>query len=979
MTGKEMMTPAYELMYEEELKDSHSQGVMLRHKKSGARVCVLANEDENKVFSVGFRTPPQDSTGVAHIIEHTVLCGSEKYPLKDPFVELIKGSLNTFLNAFTAPDHTMYPVASCNDQDFKNLMSVYMDAVFHPNIYHHEEIFMQEGWHYEVSDGGELSINGVVYNEMKGAFSSPEQVLWRGIMHSLYPDNAYGVESGGDPKNIPDLTYENYLDFHRKFYHPVNSYIYLYGNMDVKERLTWLDEEYLSKYDAIEVDSTIARQKPFGGRKEIVSTYPVAEGDSTEGKTYLCYNMMVGDSCDTKLCMAMGILNRVLLSPVGPLYQALVKAGISPNIMSIYEDSLQQPFFSVIAKDTDEEKKEEFLAVIQKELERIVKEGVPERSLRAEINNAEFRYREADYGSYPKGLMMNMMMFSTWLFDDNKAFEYLRCNDLYAELKKEIGTGYYEGLIRKYLLNPEHATFFIMKPEAGLTGRSEQELKDKLLAYRATLSEADLDAIRAKQEGLKKYQDTPDPKEIVEKLPMLKRSDVKKEALPILSKEQEAAGIRAVTQDVFTNGIAYVQMLFDADELTKEQVPYLGLLATVLGYVDSEHYTYQEFDNEMKIETGGIYTSVETYLRNGDVSYYRPAYVFSAKAMYGQLPKVYGLINEMIHCTKFEDTVRLKEIVMELRSRKQMELMQMAHGMAMRKALSCQYENSAFHDMVSGIGYYRFLCDLAENFDAKAEEITAQLKKICEVLFKKENVLVSITAETEGIERALAGLEDVSKLLSGKGRTGDIRVRGANFGFVLGRKKEALTCPGQVQYVAKCGTYAGTGVEPNGAMSVMNKILSMDYFWDRVRVHGGAYGCMCNFNDMNRSYTLVSYRDPNLRETVEVFDHAWEYLRDFDADERDMTKFIIGTFGDLDAPLSPRALGNRSFNLYLSDTTYEEIQKLRDERIHATPADIRAYAPLFKAVMEQDCLCVVGSEAKVADAKELFDNVEAFM
>lgn len=974
-----MLTPAYELVYEEELKDSRSQGVMLRHKKSGARICVLANDDENKVFSVGFRTPPKDSTGVAHIIEHTVLCGSEKYPLKDPFVELIKGSLNTFLNAFTWPDHTLYPVASCNTQDFKNLMSVYMDAVFHPNIYHYEEIFMQEGWHYEVGDDGNLAINGVVYNEMKGAFSSPDQVLYRGIMHSLYPDNAYGVESGGDPENIPDLTYENYLDFHRKFYHPVNSYIFLYGNMDVKERLTWLDSEYLSKYDAIEVDSTIAYQKPFGQTKEFVTFYPVAEGEDTAGKTYLSYNMMIGDSCDTKLCTAMGILNRVLLSPVGSLYQALVKAGISPNIMSNFDEGVQQPFFSIIAKDTDEEKKEEFLNIIKKELTRIVEEGVPERSLRAEINIAEFKYREADYGYYPKGLMMNMMMFATWLYNDDKAFEYLRCNDLYAELKKEIGTGYYEELIRKYLLNPEHATVFIMKPEAGLTGKMEKKLKDKLLAYRETLTEEDIALIKQKQEGLKKYQDTPDSKEVVETLPRLERSDVKREALPILTKERAEHGTVALTQEVFTNGIAYVQLMFDANHLTKEQVPYLGLLTTVLGYVDSENYTYQEFDNEMKIGTGGVYTSVETYQKDGDVSYYRPAYVFSAKAMYDQLPKAYELINEMIHCTKWEDVARLKDIVLELRSKKQMELMRTSHSVAVRRALACQYEKSVFLDQINGIAYYRFLSDLADNFDGKVMEVMAQLKNLCAALFRKENLFVSITAEEEGINKALAGLKGVADLLPGKNREGDIRFCPANYGFVLKKEKEAFTCPGQVQYVAKCGTYADTGIKTNGAMSVMNKILSMDYFWDKVRVHGGAYGCLCNFDEISKSYSLVSYRDPNLKETIEVFDRAWEYLRDFDADEREMTKFIIGTSGDLDAPLSPRMLGRRSFNLYLMGTTFEEVQRLRDERIDATPEDIRAYAPLFKAVMEQDCLCVVGSEAKIADAKELFDKVEALV
>ncbi len=974
-----MLTPAYELMYEEELKDSRSQGVVMRHKKSGARICVLANDDDNKVFSVGFRTPPQDSTGVAHIVEHTVLNGSEKYPLKDPFVELMKSSLNTFLNAFTAPDHTMYPVASCNDRDFKNLMSVYMDAVFHPNIYHHEEIFMQEGWHYEVSEEGEFSINGVVYNEMKGAFSSPDQVLRRELTHSLYPDNAYGVESGGDPEVIPELTYENFLDFHRRFYHPSNSYIYLYGDMDVKERLEWLDAEYLSKYDAIEVDSSIRKQEPFGECREIVSGYPISEGEDTAGKTYLSYNLMFGDVCDVKLCTAMDILNGVLFSPVGPVYQKLVKAGVAPTIMSNVNTNVLQPYFSIIAKNTDEDKKDEFLRIIHDELERIAEEGVPERSLRSAINRQEFRYREADYGGYPKGLMLSMMSFATWLFDDDKAFEYLRGNELFSELKKEIGTGYFEELIRKYLLNPNHATVFTMKPEAGLTAKREQILKDKLAAYKASLSEAEIAKIKEKQRRLKEYQDTPDSEEAINTLPVLQRSDIKKEALPLLSKERKAAGLNAVTQEVFTNGIAYVQLLFDANELKKEQVPYLSLLSVVLGYMDSEHYTYREFDNEMFIETGGIYTSVETYLKNGDVSYYRPAFVFSVTTMYDKLAKAYELVNEMLYCNKLDDVVRLKEIVQEICSKKQMDLMQRAHSIAARRALAFQYENSVFNEYTDGIGFYRFIRELAEHFDEKADELVAELKKLCTILFKKENLLVNITAEAEGIEQALQKLTVIAEPLPGESIKGDVRFRAANMGFELTKEKEAFTCPGQVQYVAKCGNYAKTGVKTGGSMNVMNKILSIGYFWDKVRVHGGAYGCMCNFNDLNASYSLVSYRDPNLKNTVEVFDHAWEFLRDFEADERDMTKYIVGTFGDLDAPLSPRQLGNRSFNHFLAGTTYEELQRLRDERLNTTPEDIRAYAPLFKALMEQDCMCVVGSEAKIAESKEMFGKIEALL
>lgn len=975
--AKEMITPAYTLLYEEELKDSKSKGMVLRHNKSGARVCVLSNDDDNKVFSVAFRTPPKDSTGVAHILEHSVLCGSDKFPVKDPFVELMKGSLNTFLNAFTSPDHTTYPVASCNDQDFKNLMDVYMDAVFHPNIYHHEEIFMQEGWHYEVSEDGVLSINGVVYNEMKGAFSSPDQVLWRNVLHSLYPDNAYGVESGGDPQVIPELTYENFINFHSKYYHPSNSYIYLYGNMDVNERLSWLDSAYLSAYDAIEVDSDIKKQELFGGVRESSGSYPIAEGDDTAGKSYLSYNMTIGDYSNIKLCTAMQILNNVLFSPVGSVYQALIKAGIAPNIMSSFQDGMKQPFLTIIAQNTDEKKKDEFLKIIHNELEKVVKEGVPERALRAAINSAEFRYREADYGSFPKGLMLGMMVLDGWLFNEDGAFAYLHGNDLYDELKKEIGTGYYESVIRDYMLNSKHATVFTMKPEPGLTGIREKELAEKLAALKEKMTEEELNKMREKQEGLKVYQDTPDSKEDIEKLPLLSRSDLRKEALPIIAKPKHTAGLNLVEQEVFTSGISYVRLCFDVHNVPAEKVSYIGLLSTVIGYMDTEQYDYRELDYEMHIETGGVYTMVESFLKDGDAQYYRPAFSFTIKALYDKMKKAFELVKEEICSTKFHDTARLKEIIMELKATKQMELNASSHGIAVKRSLACQYEKNRFEDKIGGLEYYRFICDLAEHFDEKAQEIADTLKEICEIIFRKENLTVSITAETEGLvktEEALAALADI---LPGESVSGDFRYHAANYGFAMEKKKEAFTCPGQVQYVAKCGNYFKTNEPTTGAMDVMNNALSINYFWDKVRVHGGAYGCMCNFNNINGVYSLVSYRDPNLSETINVFDHAWEYLRDFTADEREMTKLIIGTLSNTDAPLMPQALGNRSFTLYMAGAEFESIQKMRDEKLAATPEDIRAYAPMFKKLMEQDCLCVVGSEAKVTANKELFDTVEA--
>lgn len=978
--GKEMLTPAYELVQEEVLKDSASLGLVLKHKKSGARVCILSNEDDNKVFCVGFRTPPKDSTGVAHIIEHSVLNGSEKFPLKKPFVELIKGSLNTFLNAFTAPDKTMYPVASCNEQDFKNLMDVYMDAVFHPNIYHRQEIFMQEGWHYELdSKEADLKINGVVYNEMKGAFSSPEQQLWREIMHSLYPDNAYGVESGGNPDNIPDLTYEGFLNFHKTYYHPSNSYIYLYGNMDVKERLEWIDKAYLSAYDEISVDSDIPAQKKFHGCVEKEAFYPTGKDADTKNKSYLSYNVMVGSCCDAKLCTAMELLEVVLLSAAGaPLKQALVQAGLAEDVISTFSDDIKQPFFSIIAKNTEPEKKEEFISIIRTTLEKIAKEGLPQRSLQAAINNAEFRYREADYGSMPKGLVLGMMVLNGWMADEKGAFSYLHGNDLLADLKAQIGTGYFEGLIQKYLLEPEHATIFIMKPQCGLTEKKEEALCKKLADYKASLSEEEIQNIIDAQAKLKKYQDTPDSKEIIEKLPLLKHSDLRKEAFPIISNLKMVNGVPVVTQEVFTNGIAYLKLYFDVHDVPAEQIGYLGILSTALGYIDTDHYSFLELDNETKIQTGGIYTMLETFLKKGSDTYYRPEFGFDAKVLYDKLDKVEGLVGEMIFKTHWSDTSRLKEILLELKSKLAMRLNMAGHEAARIRAMSYQSEKFVYDDKTSGIDFYRLVDRLVGNFEEEKDRLADILKNLCSIIFRQENLTVSITAEKEGIEKAQAMISSaVSKLPGQPAQRENVNCRPAEFGFSLEKKQEAFTFPGQVQYVAKGGNYFKTGEPYNGAMSVMNNMLSMDYLWDKVRVHGGAYGCMCNYSNVNGAYTIVSYRDPNLAETFKVYDSAWEFLENFDADDREMTKLIIGTLSNIDMPLTPQKAGARSFNLFMVGATYEQLQKERDELLAATAADIRSFAGLLKKTMEQNCICVVGSEAKVQENKDLFQTVEA--
>ena len=549
--------PAYELVLTQDIPDIHSKGYLLKHKKSGARVMLLENDDDNKVFNIAFRTPPSDSTGVAHILEHSVLCGSEKYPLKDPFVELVKGSLNTFLNAMTYPDKTMYPIASCNEQDFKNLMHVYLDAVFFPNIYEKEEIFRQEGWHYELEEeDGPITLNGVVYNEMKGAFSSPEDVLEREIFNSLFPDTPYGVESGGDPKYIPELKYSDFLSFHSRYYHPANSYIYLYGNMDMEERLNWMDKEYLGKYDEIPVHSEIPRQNPFEAVRELEMEYSITENEPEENNSYLSYNVVVGDSLDVETCTAFEVLDYTLLSaPGAPLKQVLLDKGIGKDIMGSYEDGIYQPFFSIVAKNARPEDKERFVSLIQDTLKEIVKNGVDKKAIAAGINYMEFRFREADFSSFPKGLMYGIDVFDSWLYDDNRPFDQVMRLDIFEKLKAKADTGYFEELIEKYLLENTHASIVVVNPKRGLAAETDKKLEEKLAAYKASLSKEEISKIAADTRHLKKYQDEPETEEALRTIPLLKRSDIGTEAAKLYNTEKKVGDTRILHHNLTASGI----------------------------------------------------------------------------------------------------------------------------------------------------------------------------------------------------------------------------------------------------------------------------------------------------------------------------------------------------------------------------------------------------------------------------------------
>lgn len=961
---------AYEILKTENLTDIQSTGYILRHKKSGARVAVISNTDENKVFYIGFRTPPEDETGVPHIIEHTVLCGSQKFPVKDPFVELVKGSLNTFLNAMTYPDKTIYPVASCNDKDFQNLVDVYMDAVFNPNIYKHEEIFKQEGWHYELeSKDAPVTINGVVYNEMKGAYSSPDEILQQEIYRALYPDNTYSKNSGGNPEHIPDLTYEEYLNFHRRYYHPVNSYIYLYGDMDMAEKLDWMDKEYLSRYDRIELDSTIPLQKAFDEKVDVTTKYPISAGESEENKTYLSYNVSVANVLDRKLYQAFDILDYALVSaPGAPLKKALIDAGIGKDISGGFDSGSLQPVFSIVAKNANASEKEQFLEIIQKTLKDLVKNGINREALLAGINSSEFRFREADFGQFPKGLLYGIQCLDSWLFEDMEPFMHLQCLDTFRFLKEQVNTGYFENLIEEYLLNNKHAAIVTIVPEKGLNAKMDQKLEEKLAQYKNSLSDEEIDQLIKDTKHLKKYQEEPSPKEELEKIPMLSREDMRKEILPLSNIEKQISGIKTICHDVATNGIDYLTLMYDVSDIPAEDIPYLGVLKALLGYVDTKTYTYADLANAINIYSGGINCGMGIYPNGEKEAPLQVKFEVRIKTLESSLKETMSIVNEILLSSNMNDEKRLYEILAQSKARLQQSLSSAGHSVSSMRALAGFSEYAYYLDATNGITYYETVKDLEEHFDEKKQTLIAKLKQLIDQIFGTERLLISFTGDQAAFEYAEPILKEaLQKQPAGKKAHEAARIS-------LTRSNEAFTDASQIQYVAKVGNFADHGYHYTGALRILKLILSYDYLWINVRVKGGAYGCMSGFFRSGETY-FVSYRDPNLLKTLEIYDGIPKYLREFQADERDMTKYIIGTFSSMDTPLYPEGKGARSMNAYLQNLTEEMLQKDRDEVRNATAEDIRALADMIQSVLQDPSVCVIGNEDAIQKEAQLFDKV----
>lgn len=973
-------TGVYQLVSVNELPEQNGEGFVLYHKKTRARVSVVLNDDENKVFAIGFRTPPTNSKGIQHIVEHTVLCGSKKYPAKDPFVELAKGSLNTFLNAMTYGDKTVYPIASCNDKDFRNLMDVYLDAVFNPNIYSREEIFKQEGWHYELSDmDSDIIINGVVYNEMRGVYSSPDNVLANVINQKMYPDTPYGVDSGGDPDVIPELTREEYLDYHKNYYHPSNSYIYLYGNLDIIDNLKYIDENYLCNYDYLYVPSEISEQKSFDEPIRYTTAYSITEDEKEDSKAIVSYNVVTGKSTDKYLNMALTILQYILIdSPGAPLKKTIVDSGICSDVESQLDNTMLQPLFTILARDIETEDAETFYKLIEENLKKYADTGLDKEAIEAALNMFEFRNKEANSGRIPRGLGLGLADFGGWLYDDTLAQDSFSMQPVFDYLREGIeknllnpedqSHGYFEELIYEMLLNNNHKSLIIAEPQVGLNTEKDIKLQEKLAELKSGLSEEEKQRLIEETEHLKRYQSEPSTPEELATIPLLAIEDIDPDIRTLYNRETEVAKAKVIAHDIFTNGITYVDMYFDIRDSKFEDLSKMQLIIELLKYVDTDKYTYNELTKKIDLSTGGIVFNLGNFSRID-----MEPFVYASckvKTFDNKIADGLALVQDIITTSHITDKKRIKEVISEIKASGKYSLIEGGHVTSKNRALSYIDPCVKMIDAMEGVDYYRYIDYLDKNFEDVYDDLAKELEVLFRKMFRRDGVIISYTSDKP--ESVLE--KPMSELLDS---ISDEKISDDRIQPPMEILNEGFKTSSKVQYVSVVSDFTKAGLEYNGALNVLRTIMSYDYLWINVRVKGGAYGSMCDFSRFGLC-SFSSYRDPNLRETYDIYKAAADYVANFDCSDRDMTKYIIGTMSNLDIPVTPAQLGVLSFGKYITNTSDEERRRNRKEILNANQETIRALAPYIRTLSDSEIRCTVGGEEKLKETADLFKTIEKF-
>jgi len=961
----------FKLLEKRDLPDIRSVGYLYQHEKTGAEVLYLENEDDNKAFNIAFRTPPYDDNGIAHIIEHSVLNGSRKYPTKEPFVELLKGSLNTFLNAMTYSDKTVYPVSSRNQKDFTNLMSVYLDAVFYPNFKYDPQILMQEGWHYHLENADdELIYKGVVYNEMRGAFSQPESELYRLIEPTLYPDTVYKHISGGMPVSIPTLTQEKFVDFHDKYYHPSNARVTLYGNLDLDVAFGQLSE-YFDEFEAKEYEFGPVEQAPFEKRQEVEAKFSISQEEPEENKTLLAYVWAAGKGTDAESLIALAVLDELLLgSNTAPIKKALLKSGLGSDVSGGFGAATYSPIFEIVLKDTNPSAKEEFITIIESELKRLVEEGIPQKAIQAALNKAAFRYKEltALEGSTPKGILYSLNALTSWLYDGN-VFETFEYQPILDKIQREMTNGYFEKLIQSTLLENTHSAVITLSPEPGLLDRKDQALKEQLAAYKASLSDQELEALVEETQKLLERQTTPDKEEDLAKLPKLSIEDIDREVKPLpLTVEEQDGKPTFLHYEDFTAGISYVKYYFDLSGVKTEDIPVVAFLTEVLGEVGTENFTDEALSTEIDFYTGGIGTNATVITESVADNIYYPKFTVSGKALSEYQPQLLSLIEEIVHRSNLDDVEKIKELLLNVKADLEMNFNYGSHVAALRRLESYYYEGAKYLQSLEGIDYYDFICDVVAGFDAEPQAFIDRLKDVLKTILTTDQLVATFVGSKEDFEHFKQVSEDFFKHL------GNHKIEKQAFTNPVEVLNEGFKTAQEINYVAKGYNQTLLGVPVSGMNLFLKSVLGLDYLWNTVRVQGGAYGGMSVITDKG-DIAGLSYRDPNIVETLERYDGQVEYLENFNLSEAEFEKNLIGTFSTIDRPLSAAQKGAVAFTRYFTHLTQEKVQQFRDEILAATPEKVRAYAPTMKAIMDQNAFVVIGNDTKIENHKDIFKNI----
>ena len=964
----------YELIKKEHIADLGFDGYILKHKKSGARVCMMPCDDTNKLFCIAFATPPEDSKGTPHIIEHTVLCGSEKYPNRDPFMELVKGSLHTFINAMTYPDKTMYPVSSCNDADFKNLTDVYLDAVFHPNIYRCPEIFMQEGWHYETEgEDSPLTVNGVVYSEMKGKSSSPDSNVFDELLYTLFPDSVYGFCSGGEPKEILKLTREEYLDFHRRHYDPSNSYIMFYGDIDPEERLEYLDRDYLSSLGGERVSFPIAAQPRFGkgNTRERRVAYPVGTEEDDGSKTYLAYSSLTCNATDETECAAWEILGEVLVNdPAAPIKRALTDAGIGQEIYGGLLNHMMEPVFSVIAKNTEEDRKEDFLSIIKDTLVKIRDGGLNRRAVKAVIERSEFKFRESAYGSYPKGLDLFKNMLQSWVYTEEDPFRNLRVLTVLGELKKRLDEGYFEKLAGK-LIDTDHDALTVLVPDKGLAEKEDKILADKLMTFRNGLSKEEFARIKGGFDALRAYQTAPVTDKEKNCVPKLPRGSISPEPEPIYNRETVIGGVPAVVHDVNTNGIVYLDLMFDITDIPAEDLPAVDILIECMGKTDTRERSYADLVDDVRLTAGGLDFDTAVFRKNGEKNKYTAYLSVSLRVLGEKTAHAIDLLKEIICDSSFSDPARIREIFGELLSAKSRDILYSGHEFASDRCLAYIDPSSAFNDTLDGLGSYLRQTGMMRAYDKDPSLLLSDLERLKKEIFSVSRLIVSVAADSGDLLTAESGIASLAGSLP-LGHKGEFSSGIKPYGML----NEAFSSASQVQYVTAATRLPETARLPDPRMILMDSAISGEVLYPEVRLKGGAYGCSCTINSPTGLVLFRSYRDPNLSSTVDVYRNAASILESLKIDDDKLWQLIIGTFSRINRPLSPYQKMSRSFAAFATGKTVDEMRSDRERILGMTTADVKACADMLTEAMKNCCYCVIGGEGAIDKDRAMFGSVK---